>query len=163
MVCPCCVKTRCVLQQSGEVADFPGSLVSFEGNGGEFRTLTFDSVSGYWLGAFEGELFEGVTQSVTVSFGEVRPSRVRVRVAALDSGANPERFNYAFAGSSSVVFTVESGDDFVNDGATVSRLASGAARFRLDVEGDISEVFVEGEMIDGGSNGIVVELCLQYA
>jgi hypothetical protein len=146
-----------VLQQSGEITDFPGSSVSFEGNGGAYQELNFQGVEGYWLGAFSSG---GVTQSVTISFGQKLPSRAQVRVAALNDGiTGQEKFNYSFSGASSVEFAILSGSGFVDDGSTVT---PGSGTFRLTAEGDITEIFVEGEMINGGSNGVIVEVCLTY-
>ena len=152
----------CVLQESGEIAGYPGSSVLFTSGGSTFETLDFFGVNGYWLG--HGFL-TAATQSVLFSFGEARPRSVKVRIAGLDSfSGRGEVFNYCLIGANSVAFTVESGDKFIHSGPDsqkgfVKRESSGSSRIRIDAEGDICLVFVEVELINRGNNGAVVEVC----
>jgi hypothetical protein len=155
----CCTKVLCILQQSGVVPGFSGSSVAFSGNGDPYKTLNFFGVTGYWLGAYDYP-DQGVTQSITITFGSSRPTAVRVRVSGLDNALGGETFNYSFAGATTTTFSVESGAGFSDTGSSVTRAASGDARFRLDASGDITQIFVEGEMTSGGSNGVIVEVCV---
>lgn len=155
---PCCgaPPKLCVLQTSGEIAGYPGSSVSFDDGGAPFRFLNYFGVYGYWLGFRP----DSATQSVTFSFGAKKPTSVEVRVSALND-AQRERFNYSFSGADSVVFTIERGDedDFTFTESTVTRQSNGDTRFKLAATGQITSVFVEGEMINNGANGIIVEVC----
>lgn len=162
---PCVVSTVCILQQSGEVSGIPGSDVVFSGGGGTYATLSFDGVFGYWLGRYETTPITepGYTQSVTITFTTKKPFRVVVLCSAIDEQQGDEKLNYSFSGADSVVFAVELGSGFVDDGQTVTRPGqTGSSRCSITAEGEISEVFIEGEMIDNGSNGIVVSVCADF-
>ena len=155
----------CILQQSGSVSGITGSDVVFNGGGGTYRTLNYFSVNGYWLGRYEG--LTGYTQSVTITFTTVKPSRATLRCSALsnNTSAKEEKLNYSFTGATSVTFTAISGAGLTDSGSTVSRAAyptgAGDSLFRLIATGEISEIFFEGEMINGGDNGVVVEICVE--
>jgi hypothetical protein len=160
----CCVKrVVCILQESGGVAGIAGSNVVFDNGGGTYETLSFDGVNGYWLGRFEGGL-DGFTQSVTISFTTVKPHKATLRCSALDSEIDQESLNYSFSGATAVTFTKIRHNDLTDNGSTVTRPpgAAGSGKFSLVAVGTISEIFFEGEMTDGGSNGIVVEICVEY-
>ena len=164
----CCCSTTttiCILQQSGSVSGITGSDVVFDGGGGTFTTLNYDSVNGYWLGRFEGVI--GYTQSVTITFTTVKPSKATLRCSALSNniGSREEELNYSFTGATSVTFTAIRGAGLADNGSTVSRAAyptgAGDSLFRLVATGEISEIFFEGEMLNNGDNGVVVEICVE--
>lgn len=153
----------CILQQSGSVSGITGSDVVFDGGGGIYRTLNYFSVNGYWLGRYEG--LTGYTQSVTITFTTVKPSKATLRCSALSNFAGEEKLNYSFTGATAVTFTAISGAGLTDNGSTVSRAAyptgSGDSLFRLIATGEISQIFFEGEMINKGDNGVVVEICVE--
>lgn len=154
--CGCCCIP--ILQESGAVGAINGASVSFNAGAGTYAELEFAGVNGFWLGRQE-DGFEGYTQSVTITFSGVRPYKAVVRCSGLDEGQDPERFNYAFSGASTVAFAMESGEGITDNGATVFP-GTVPGVFRLTAEGDISSIFLEGEMIDGGSNGVIVSVCV---
>ena len=166
--CCCGPNSVCILQQSGAVAGISGSDVVFDGGGGTFATLDF-GVNGYWLGRSEASV-EGYTQSVEITFTTIKPFRARLRCRALDCVFGDEKLNYVFTGASTVVFTAEYGSGLTDDGQTVTRPSgsSGDSGFTLVAEGEISKIFFEGEMVCNGpnglcgTNGIVVEICVDY-
>jgi hypothetical protein len=164
----CCCRTTttiCILQQSGNVSGITGSDVVFNGGGGTYTTLNYFSVNGYWLGRFEG--VTGYTQSVTITFTTVKPSKATLRCSALSNniGSREEKLNYSFTGATAVAFTSISGAGLTDNGSTVSRAAyptgAGDSLFRIIATGEISQIFFEGEMINKGDNGVVVEICVE--
>lgn len=157
----CCCEEGCILikQLSGSVPGISGSSVVTDPAGGSIVFLFYYGVDGYWLGRLEDG---GRTQSVTISFSDVIPYKADLFCSAIDDEMAPEALLYSFTGASSIVFTDDAGGGgFVDTGSRVTRPGlTGNSRCKIVATGTITEISFTGEMTDGGSNGIIVSICV---